>query len=235
MAQSSPISSLVAVVVFVNPTAGGGRARFWVPRVRKVLDAASVQAEFISTENSKELESGALAAINNGKRLLLALGGDGTFQGLVNAAYGADVVVGVLPAGGGNDFAAALGLPEDPVAAAELLLRGQLRPMDLVRARTADGRERFYVGGGGVGIDAEAARHASGALRHLPGRSRYVAAALRALCGYHAIGVRVEFPESDLPTVEVRALLVAYSIPRLMARGSGLRPTRLRMMDGSMR
>ncbi|MGB2672762.1 MAG: acylglycerol kinase family protein, partial [Candidatus Acidiferrum sp.] len=170
MASSSSISSLLPAVVFANLTAGGGRARTLISRIRKVFDEASVPAEFTIVGSTQELESAALAAIKSYKRLLIALGGDGTFQALVNAVYGADVVVAVLPAGGGNDFAAGLLLPADPVAAAEAILRGQPKLVDLARARTADGRVRLYSGGGGVGIDAEAARHANAAFRRLPGR-----------------------------------------------------------------
>jgi diacylglycerol kinase (ATP) len=207
--------------VFVNPTAGSGRALLYLPQIRTVFDTASVAAEFISIGDAKELELRALAAIKSHKKVLFALGGDGTFQGLVNAAHGADVILGVLPAGGGNDFAAALNLPGDPVAAAEAVLWGQPKQVDLVRARTADGRVRLYLGGGGVGIDAEAARLASGAFRRLPGRSRYVASALRAYCGYSAIGVRAEFPQSELPHIETKALLAA--VLNTPSYGAGIR------------
>lgn len=220
MADSCPISSLLPVVVFVNPAAGGRHARNYLPQVRRVFDAASIRAEFIYTKSSEDLESAAATAINNGKRLLLSLGGDGTFQALVNAAYGADVVVGVLPAGGGNDFAAALQIPVDPVRGATTLLKGEPRLVDLLRARTADGRERFYVGGGGLGIDAEAARHASAAFRHLPGRSRYVASALCAFMGFHPVVVRAEFPEGAPPMESKCLLAAALNTP---SYGAGIR------------
>ena len=137
------------------------------------------------------------------------MGGDGTFQALVNASFGADVVLGVLPIGGGNDFASAVGLPSDPAEAAEAMLCGQPRYVDLVRVRTADGRTRLYAGGGGIGLDAEAARHAGGAYRHLPGRFRYIAAALHALAAYVPLGVRIDFPESETPSFEAKVLLTA--------------------------
>jgi YegS/Rv2252/BmrU family lipid kinase len=137
------------------------------------------------------------------------MGGDGTFQALANAAFGADVVLGVLPAGGGNDFAAALGLPSDPIKAAEAILRGQPRFVDLVRVRTGEGQTRLYAGGGGVGLDAEAARYASGTYRRLPGRFRYIASALRALAGYVPLDVRLDFPGSDFPPFEAKSLLAA--------------------------
>jgi diacylglycerol kinase (ATP) len=107
------------------------------------------------------------------------------------------------------------------VKAAEEVLRGKPRRVDLVRARTADGRTRFYVGGGGVGLDAEAAQHASGRYRRFPGRLRYVAAALHALAGYKALGVRIEFPEGEQSAVEAKVLLAgALNTPTY---GAGLR------------
>ena len=215
----------------MNPRAGSGRALSCLPKIRKVFDEASVAAEFISIADVRELESNVLAAIGNGKRFLFALGGDGSFQRLVNAAYGADVVLGVLPAGGGNDFAAGLGLPEEPVAAAAAVLRSQPRSVDLVRTRTGNGRVRFYLGGGGLGIDAEASRLASGAFRRLPGRARYVAAALAAYCFSRAIGVRAEFPGSELPAVEARVLLAAVLNTPTYGAGIRLAPE-ARLDDG---
>jgi diacylglycerol kinase (ATP) len=221
VADSSPISSLPPAVVYVNPAAGGGRALTCLPKIRKIFEAVSVPAEFVTARSLADLESNAHAAIERGKRLLFALGGDGTFQALVNAAYGSEVILGVLPAGGGNDLAAALQIPANPVEAAEAILRAQPMQVDLVRARTSDGRVRLYLGGGGLGIDAEAARHANGAFRHWPGRSRYIASALRAFCTHRSIGVRVEFPQSDLPQIEINSLLAA--VLNTPTYGAGIR------------
>jgi diacylglycerol kinase (ATP) len=221
VANSSPISYFQPAIVYVNPAAGGGRALACLPKIRKIFEAASVTAEFITVRSFAHLESNAHAAIDGGKRLFFVLGGDGTFQALVNAAYGSEVILGVLPAGGGNDFAAALRIPEDPVEAAAAILQAQSKRVDLVRARTADGRARLYLGGGGLGIDAEASRHANGAFRHWPGRSRYIASALRAFCTHRAIGVRMEFPQSDLSPVEVNSLLA--TVLNTPTYGAGIR------------
>jgi diacylglycerol kinase (ATP) len=221
VSKVSAISSLLPAIVYVNPSAGGGRGLSCLPGIQKVFEAAAAPAEFIFVRDAKDLGSNATSAIASGARLLLAVGGDGTFQELVNAAYGADVVLGVLPAGGGNDFAASLGLPEDPVTAAKMILLGETKQVDLARARTADGRVRLYLGGGGLGIDAEAARHANGIFRRLPGRSRYVASALWAFCGYRAIGVRAEFPGSGRPSIEGKFLLAA--VLNTQTYGSGIR------------
>jgi diacylglycerol kinase (ATP) len=218
---SSIVSHEFPAVVFVNPAAGGGRAGAHLPRIRKFLESHAIPTEIVSTTSTEDLEARARERIGNGHRLLMAMGGDGTFQGLANAAFGSDILLGVLPAGGGNDFAAALGLPESPLAAAEAILRGQLRWVDLVRVRTADGRERLYVGGGGVGLDADAAGYASGAYRRFPGRLRYLAAALRALRGFEPLQVRAEFPGSELPSMEAGVLLAG--VLNTPTYGAGLR------------
>jgi len=209
------------VVVFLNSAAGGGRAGAYLPRIRSVFAAQEIEAQFVATNSATDLETSARYAISQDQRVLFAMGGDGTFQALANAAFGSDVLLGIIPLGGGNDFAAALGVPSDPVKGTEAVLRGSPRFVDMVRVRTAEGRTRLYAGGGGVGLDAEAARHSSGVYRHFPGRCRYIAAALRALAGYKPLGIRVDFPGNDFPSLEAKALLAA--VLNSPTYGGGLR------------
>src|SRR6202007_3025627 len=96
-----------AVTVFFNPTAGGGRAGFRLAQVQKLIESFQVHAQFVKTNSAAELELSVQEAISRRCRVLIAMGGDGTFQALANAAFGADVLLGVLPVGAGNDFAAA--------------------------------------------------------------------------------------------------------------------------------
>jgi diacylglycerol kinase (ATP) len=225
MANQVDLSRIVSreypAVVFVNPIAGGGRANSLLPHIRDVFEARVIPMEFIPTASARELESRAREKIAGQRRLLLAMGGDGTFQALVNAAFGTDTLLGILPAGGGNDLAAALGLPKNPVRAAEVLLRGHSRFVDLIRVRASSGQERFYVGGGGIGLDAEAARYASGIFRRVPGRLRYILSALWVLRSYAAPRVRAEFRGGMPPTVEARTLLTA--VLNTPTYGAGLR------------
>jgi len=221
VADSPPVSRHCPALVFVNTAAGGRRGNPFALRIENLFRELRFPAEFLVTKNAEELQSNVRQAIVNKRKLLLSMGGDGTFQGLVNAAFGEDVVLGILPTGGGNDFAVALGLPGDPVIAARAVAGGQPRWVDLVRVNTADGRSRLYVGGGGVGLDAEAARYASGAFRRLPGRSRYIASALRALAGYVPLEVRIEFMEPALGPIEAKALLAG--VLNTPTYGAGLR------------
>ena len=221
--SSSTLSLLRAAhpAVFVNPRAGSGRAREYLTGIQVLFRSLEIPAKWITPDSADELASAASTAISAGHKALFAMGGDGTFQALANSVHGTDAIVGLLPSGGGNDFAAAAGIPNHPVRAAEALVRGRIRSVDLVRARTADGHVRLYAGGGGVGLDAEAARHASGKYRKLPGRLRYIASALRALAGYTPLEVQLEFPGGDEKVFCGKALLAG--VLNTPTYGSGLR------------
>jgi diacylglycerol kinase (ATP) len=232
-AEASNILRESVVTIFVNSVAGRGRARSYLGRIQKLFESFQIHAQFVMTNSTAELESSAQNAISQGRRTLFAMGGDGTFQALVNAAFGADALLGVLPIGGGNDFAVALGLPGDPVKAAEAILRSKPRFVDLVRVHTGEGRTRMYAGGGGIGLDAEAVRYASGTYRWLPGRSRYIASALRALLRYVPIEVRIDFPGSDLRPLEAKALLAAVLNSPTYGAGVRLAPDAI-LNDGSL-
>ena len=196
--------------ILVNRLAGRGPANAYIPQIQKLFADKNLPVEFIFPANAPELESSARAALAGGSKLLISMGGDGTFQSLANAAHGSDAVLAILPTGGGNDVAAALGLPtKNPITAARAILSAEPRSIDVLRATTADDRERLYLGGGGLGLDADAARLAAGAYRRVPGRLRYIAAALRALREFQPLHVRAEFPGTALPTIEGDVLLSA--------------------------
>jgi diacylglycerol kinase (ATP) len=201
------VSSDTTVLVFVNRIAGRGGVQAYLPRLRHLFESLNISAQFLETGSASELESASRQALAEGHRLLLAMGGDGTFQALANGAFESDAIIGILPAGGGNDFAAALGLPGDLIRAAKKLLKGKPRWVDLLRVRTADGRTRLFAGGGGVGLDAEATLRANGPYRRLPGRFRYIASALHALWGHQRLQIRLEFPGTDIRPVEAISLL----------------------------
>jgi len=183
--------------IFLNTQAGRRGAQKLLPLFDQAFRSRRITPEVFETSSANDLKSQVNGAMNEGTRLLFAIGGDGTLQGLVNAAFGFDVVFGVIPAGGGNDFAKALGLPRDPLGALAAALAGEPRSVDLARVHTADGQERLYLGGGGIGLDAESAKYASTRYRNWPGRSRYIASALRAFLTHRPNRVRVTFDNNQ--------------------------------------
>jgi diacylglycerol kinase family enzyme len=114
-------------LLLVNPVAGGGRAGASLPNLREFAIQQCWNLEICVTQSAADLVAKALQGARRCQKRIFVLGGDGTFQLLVNSvACHPQVIVGVIPAGAGNDLAAALGLPADPVRAAALLLEGEV-------------------------------------------------------------------------------------------------------------
>jgi diacylglycerol kinase (ATP) len=216
-------SAHIPDLVLANPTAGGGLAMEMIPRLQKFAQAHKWNTELHGARSAQEFAEIARKESERGRERIFALGGDGTFQVLLNAvAPNPRLSLGVLPAGGGNDLAKALGLPLNAVRAAQaILLGGECVPVDAAHVRTADGNARLYMGGGGVGLDAEAACFASGPYSSMRGRSRYLLSALRALRKFQPLKVRLGLPAAGQSFFDCEALLVG--VLNTPSYGAGLR------------
>src|SRR5207247_5527124 len=87
--EASSILLESAVTVFVNSVAGGGRASSCLSAIRRLFESFHVEAQFVMSNGAAELEASVRDVISQGQRVLIAMGGDGTFQALANAAFGA--------------------------------------------------------------------------------------------------------------------------------------------------
>jgi diacylglycerol kinase (ATP) len=215
-------------LVIVNPASGGGRALRAERAVASLLAARGCQATFLHSKGAGDIREQAARAASDGFRTVVALGGDGAFHHLVEGIRGTDAVAGFFPAGNGNDIARALGIPCDPIAAADAFVRGQPRAVDLVRVRFGDGRVAHYLGAGGMGLDAEAAHLANTRFRAWPGVTRYLAGAFTIFFREPLWDVAVEMDEASWSG---RALFVA--VANATSYGSGVRiAPRAEMDDG---
>ncbi len=119
--------------------------------------AASV--EVAATANPGELDSVLHRA---GSRRIVVAGGDGSLHAVVAALHRRhelkSAVLGLLPLGTGNDFARHMGIPLEIEEAANVVLHGRLRPVDLI----VDEVGSIVVNNVHVGVGAEAARNGAG-------------------------------------------------------------------------
>lgn len=99
----------------------------------------------------------AAEAVRAGADLVVAVGGDGTLNGVVNGVLNegraGEVAVGILPLGTANDFARQIGMPDDPREAMPLLFEHEPRVMD---AGLLNGRAFLNVSSAGLGAEATA-------------------------------------------------------------------------------
>jgi diacylglycerol kinase family enzyme len=164
--------------VIFNPSAGRGRAGQRLTRLRRLLGAG---AHYQPTQGAGHAEELAFQAARSGFAVVAAAGGDGTVHEVANGILRAGqpaVALAVIPIGSANDYAYSLGQAgcwqEDKAAG-----RGP-RPVDVGWVRSADGRERYFVNGLGLGFNG-AVTLESRRIRRLQGMALYGCAVLRAL------------------------------------------------------
>lgn len=179
---------MTRATIILNPAANHTRASALWPRLRKSL--SELEADWIETQRPGHAAQLAADAAQRGCPLVVAVGGDGTVNEVVNGllSVGAhSTAIGVIPSGSGNDFSFSLGLPADPQAAAQRLFQGRPRTVDVghVQGETPQGRRaRYYVNGFGIGFDAAVAIE-SNKVRGVHGFLRYLVAALRTMLFYY--------------------------------------------------
>ncbi|MEV0199951.1 YegS/Rv2252/BmrU family lipid kinase [Nonomuraea sp. NPDC050691] len=205
------------LALLVNPAARGGRAlRLLEPVVRR-LRMGGAEVSVIAGVDAADALERACACVAERPDALVAFGGDGLVHLAVQAVTGTDVPLGIIPVGTGNDVAAALGVPGDPMAAARTVLRMKIRPVDVARAVTGQGEELF-ASVLCCGFDARVNERAN-RLTWPSGRARYLRAVVEELRAFRPVPFRVTLDGEEV--LERDAVLVAVGNTR--SYGGGMR------------
>ncbi len=172
------------ILLVVNSFASSVTARNTVVVHRRLAQGNDV--EVVETNRRGHATRFALDAARRGVDVVVGFGGDGTLNEVATGIAGSDTALGVLPGGSTNVFARTIGMPNDPVAAADLLAdgiaAGDLRPIGLGRVNG-----RFFCFHTGIGFDAAvvAAVERRAGLKRWLGHPLFISAALSTwLRGY---------------------------------------------------
>jgi len=161
-------------LLLVNPSAGAGRARELLPRVTEAMEAAALTHRTVLTTGIEHGCEQAEAAAAAGE-ICVVMSGDGLIGQVGGTLAGTGAPLGVIPGGRGNDFARAVGIPDDVEAAVATLAAGHTREIDVGEV---NGRRFLCIAS--CGFDSEANRIANQTKR-VKGPLVYAYAALRAL------------------------------------------------------
>jgi diacylglycerol kinase (ATP) len=184
---------------------------------------ADVDLELVRTSSPDDLA----AALSDRPELdgVVVLGGDGSLHAVVQALRDAgrlaDLTVGLVPLGTGNDFAATLALPTSPVDAAQVVARGRTRSIDLV----VDGDGGVVINAAHIGIGAEAAAAARPWKKALGPVGYAVGAALTGLKGLTTPGAQLRVTvDGETLTRKEPVIQVAVGNGRYVGGGAPLLP-----------
>jgi YegS/Rv2252/BmrU family lipid kinase len=218
-------------LVIINPWAGRGTAGRRRPELEQALRQSGADYTIVATHARGGATELAWQGIEQGCERVIAVGGDGTLNEVVNGIKGAEADLGrrarlgIIPLGTGSDFIKAL----DGVEANDIdggirrAISNRTRTVDLGRVRVGDGEPRYFINALGMGLDAQVAAE-SLKLTKLKGIAVYLVAIIRALANYKAHPMTVEY---DGHRVHRRLLFACPANGRCQGGGFWLTPDAL--------
>jgi diacylglycerol kinase (ATP) len=145
------------VSLFINPTAGRGRAGRRLLRIQEILQQSNIDFSLYQSRAVGDLEEQVRVRALEGAHNIVVAGGDGSIHEAVNGMLRADRPgrLGVIPTGTGNDFAKACGISLDWEAAAGDLAKRLVAGTSSRRIDVGRMNDRYFANGAGVGFDAK--------------------------------------------------------------------------------
>ncbi|KPL07460.1 hypothetical protein AMJ85_09505 [candidate division BRC1 bacterium SM23_51] len=148
----------------VNPKAGRGRVRRLIATLEQAVRDQKLDYRLVVTERPGHATELARSAVAQGAGAVVAVGGDGTVNEVLNGLDG-ETALGIVPVGAGNDIARNIGLPvDDWRAVLRIIAAGQV-----VRADVGRCGDRRFLSVAGTGLDSRVAM----TFNRLPVRLRY--------------------------------------------------------------
>lgn len=212
------------IALLTNPHSGKGQgnrvAAEVLPRLR---DAGFTVRNLVGRDADESLDL-ARGCVADGVDSLVVVGGDGMIHLAIQALAGTDTRLGVVPAGTGNDVARYFDLPrKDPLAAADIVIAGRERRIDLARVGS-----KYFVTVLAAGFDAIVNERAN-AMRWPRGQMRYNLATLAELRTFKPIPYVLEI---DGEQHRFEAMMVA--VGNGTSFGGGLRITEGALLDDGL-
>jgi diacylglycerol kinase (ATP) len=174
-----------------NPAARGEKARLLDSKLRSFAQDATI----FGSEKPGDAKRLATEAVQEGFDTIVAAGGDGTVNEVVNGMADSEASLGILPLGTMNVFAQEMGLSSNQIGQCwEVILNGATRSIDLPSANA-----HYFVQLAGVGLDAQALQETDREMRRTIGPLSYLISAAEII-GRPAPNLLVTSPDCALTT-----------------------------------
>jgi diacylglycerol kinase (ATP) len=223
-------------LLIYNPTSGGKRHRRFqeIEQAVRILKEAGITAELAPTSDAGHAQEIARLAVGARREMVIACGGDGTINEIVNGLAGSQVPMALLPAGTANILAKELGIPWDIPRAANLISEGVIRRIALgVATRAGDNGNgysaalpeegRYFLSVGGAGPDGAIVNGVDGALKKKLGVMAYWVEGMKQLVSYDFPEMRVRSDGTDhLASIIVVGRTANYGGPFKITTGATL-------------
>lgn len=197
-----------------NPTAGAGRSRKALETVERILKEKHVEYIIKSTEYKNHATELAREAVGKGFEGIISVGGDGTLLEVARGLKDTDEILGVIPAGTGNDFREVIGVSPDPAEALAVILAGNSKRVDV----GAMSNGKIFINIAGTGFDVCVLKNTNRVRKVFTGGVAYILGIVMSLLGFKSIDIDIT---ADGRSFKRTVLLVVVANGRSF--GGGLR------------
>jgi diacylglycerol kinase (ATP) len=206
-----------SIRVILNPAAGRGYGARAESKVCQFLADEGIDFDLVRTEAPWHAAKLAEQAAKDGIETVVAAGGDGTANEIINglmmasqggAAGGMRSKLAIIPAGSGSDFASGIGLPADLRDACRRIALHRTKAIDVGRVTVAGQEPRYFANVVGVGFDGAVLLETL-KIKHLRGLTLYLLAVLKTIfMEFRAPMTTIEF---DGQRMELPAMLASVA------------------------
>lgn len=173
------------IKIILNPVAGRGYSLKAEPLIRQYLHEAGLEFDLVHTTGSGHAIELAYQAKRDGFQIVVAVGGDGTtnevINGLITAVEAGEAgTLGLIATGSGSDFIHNVGVPADLRAACQRITNGQSRIVDVGRLTLDDKKPRYFDNQLGIGFDGTVTVEAT-KFKRLRGMALYLPVVLKTV------------------------------------------------------
>lgn len=169
------------IKLIINPFSGGKKAKKYLPKIKEILSKNNI-LDVSETNDIIQIEKIAFqTASKKNYDLLIVGGGDGTLNLAIKAIKNAspnpkqsnDIPLGFIPLGITNVFALEVGIPQNPLAACEIILKARTKELDLGKISEPE-NIHYFISMAGIGFDAEVVERVAPGLKNILGAKAFI-------------------------------------------------------------
>ncbi|MBL8736789.1 MAG: hypothetical protein JNL12_10210 [Planctomycetes bacterium] len=181
------------LLLLANPISGGGKGQRLAPALAARLAARGVACELHFTTRAGDAAERARAALREPWDGLIAIGGDGTVNEVLNGMPDPSRPLGMLPVGTANVLASEHALPHDPDTAAAMLAGGRVRELPIAICR----EQRFLLFAG-AGLDGDIVHRVAARRSGTLGKHKYLVPIVQTLWHWRLPNLRVTLADGEV-------------------------------------
>ncbi|MEY2800389.1 MAG: hypothetical protein RI934_1377 [Bacteroidota bacterium] len=191
----------IKIAFIINPIAGGKNKFHFSQTIEKVLDLSKFEYQIIQTERVNHAFDLTKIAIQEGAKIVVAVGGDGTINEIAAALVGTQTKLAIIPFGSGNGLARALKIPMNTSKALSIINQTNSDLIDVAKLN-----DNFFFNMSGLGFDAHISHVFSKDKKR--GLLGYIKATFRELKNYQSENYQINI---DGKLINERAFILSIA------------------------